>query len=302
MSIFVASNNTFITKNRIMKKKLKQITFTLGVVFFSLLGFSSCDNEEPTTPTTPAEPIELIAPAAPTELKVSDITYSSATLSWAASADALVYEIAIETKSLPTSITSYKLTDLASATEYEWKIRARNGYFLYSEWVNGPTFTTEVPTTPPHWAGLEGTWTVTEDIYAGSWYNNQTSTITITGDPNDKTKIKIEGFAPYQGENHTIYATVVDMKMTLLSQELTPGWDMPDYRTYFAALTTGNFLDDAGKNFPAASITENASGKHEISLVGGLSPYSYFVYDLETATSDYAGYYYYFRNTKWVQQ
>ena len=288
MSIFVASNNTFYhKKNRIMRENLKSIT--LGVIFFSLLGFSSCSND-------PAEPT---APAGPTELKADNITISSATLSWKEGVGAGLYEISLGDKSFLTNRLSYDLTSLTPGTEYEWSIRSRAGH-LYSEWVNA-TFTTEVPPTPPHWAGLEGTWKVTEDVYDNGWYNNQPSTIIITGDPNDRTKIKIEGFAPYGGESHTIYATVVDMEMTLPSQELTPGW-LAGYKTYFAALATGTFADDAGTDFPAASITENASGKHEISLVGGMSPYSYVVYAADVTTSVYAGYFLYVRNTKWVQQ
>ena len=300
MSIFVVSNNTFYhNKNRIMRKNLKSLTFS--VVFFSLLGLSSCGNDDPVGPTEPAEPAEPTVLAPPTDLRVDNITAFTATLSWIGSADAELYEIAWGDKSLLRYTLSYNLKDLDPATEYEWKIRTKNRD-LYSEWVDGPKFTTK---TPPHWAGLEGTWTVTEDVNSGgTWYNNQTSTIIITGDLNDETKIKIDGFAPYDssGKGHTIYATVVDMKMTLLSQELTPGWDMPNYRTYFASLVTGTFANDAGKNFPVASITKNASDKYQISLLGGLSPYSYFVYDLETATSGFAGAYLYVRNTKWVQQ
>jgi len=114
-----------------MKRKLKLLT--LGVAFFSLLGFFSCSGDDDPT-----------APAAPTELMASNITASSATLSWVASASAESYEIALGAESFPTSAVIYNLTDLNPNTEYEWKVRAKAGD-LYSEWVVGTKFTTEAP-------------------------------------------------------------------------------------------------------------------------------------------------------------
>jgi hypothetical protein len=173
--------------------------------------------------------------------------------------------------------------------------------------INGTAFS-EVKTfttlfAPVQWADLEGTWTVTEDFNSGGWYNNQEYEITITGDPGSKFRIGIDGFAPWQYPGgHTIYATVNEMKLTLTSQELLPGWDEPDYRTYIAALKTGTLADEAGSDFPVTDIVMNTNGKLEIKLLGGLQPYSYLIYDNDAADGSYAGAWGYCRNTTWTKQ
>jgi len=156
---------------------------------------------------------------------------------------------------------------------------------------------------PDQWEGMEGTWTVTEDFYYGSaWYNNQSYDMVITGVPGNKTRVKIVGFAAYMEDNHEVYATIMDMKLTLTSQELIPGWDEPDYRTYFAGVMTGTFGDDVGKDLPVATITLNPSNKHQLTLLGGVGTYSYYIYDMDATTGAYAGVWGYCRNTRWVQQ
>ena len=159
------------------------------------------------------------------------------------------------------------------------------------------------PVLPPQWTELEGTWTVTEDVYNQNWVNKQYG-ITIIGVVGSKTKITIEGVAEgwHSGGGHTIHASVFDMQLTLPSQELLPGWDEPGYRTYFSALVTGNLGNDAGKDFPAIEIATNkTTGKLEIKLLSGYQAFSYQIYDIDVSDNEYAGYWGYCRNTVWVK-
>lgn len=149
---------------------------------------------------------------------------------------------------------------------------------------------------------LVGEWLVTEDFndFEG-WQNDQQYTITMRADETDPTKVIIEGFAPYMyDEGHTIYAYVFG-GITIPSQELLPGWDEPDYKTYIAALKTGTFAVNAGADFPELPITTNADGKLQINLLGGFGGYSYQVYDLYADDLSYAGPWAYTYGTKWVK-
>ncbi|MDR2358643.1 MAG: hypothetical protein LBD87_02420 [Prevotellaceae bacterium] len=190
--------------------------------------------------------------------------------------------------------------DLDDDTRYYAK-----GYVLTKDGIacsNPIEFVT--PFIPPQWEALEGVWTVTEDFNTGNaWYNGKTYEITVTGVTGDKRKIKIEGFAPYEyDKGHTIYATVNNMKLTLPSQELLPGWGEPDFKTYFAAVKDGTLANNAGIAFPETDITADSNGALEIKLLGGLSAYSYQIYNNKTAGGAFAGAYGYARNTRWVKQ
>jgi hypothetical protein len=162
------------------------------------------------------------------------------------------------------------------------------------------SFTT--PYIPPQWKALEGIWTVTEDFNEdNTWKNNRTYQITVTGDPDNKKKIKIEGFAPYEDKKgHTIEATVNNMKLTLPSQELLPTWN-EKYKTYFAALKENIFANNAGRAFPETAITVNSQGALEIKLRSGLETLSYMVYANDAKSGSYAGVWGYARNTVWVK-
>lgn len=88
------------------------------------------------------------APSSPAGLNASDLTDVSAILTWAG--DATIYEVAIgdaETRTVTSR--TYKATRLTAETEYTWKVRAKADG-LYSEWVDGPAFTTKpVPDVQP---------------------------------------------------------------------------------------------------------------------------------------------------------
>jgi hypothetical protein len=192
------------------------------------------------------------------------------------------------------------LSGLNELTQYYIKAYATSfaGGTSFGEVKNFTTLT-----APNQWDDLVGTWTVTEDLYWGSWYNGEQYDIVISGVAGDKFKIKIDGFAPWQyAEGHTIYATIDNMKITLKSQELLPGWDEPDYKTWFAALGNGTFSNNIGRDFPETDIVTNDQGKLEITLLGGLNPYSYQIHDIIVADNSYGGYWCYVRNTKWVKK
>ena len=156
---------------------------------------------------------------------------------------------------------------------------------------------------------LIGEWLVTEDLrWDGEWYNGEQYIITMSADEEDPTKVVIEGFAPWwYEEGHTIYGIVMDKKITIPSQQLLPGWDEPDYRTYFSALKGGTIAGNVGVGFPALPIITTADGQLQINLFGGLiNPdngykYSYQIYDIDVEDNSYAGYWCYARNTTWVK-
>jgi hypothetical protein len=292
-----------------MRKIIKIYT-----LFFVLAAFVACSDEKEMQYAVDQD----LAPTNVTTGNITGVTYFSAVVeASSASMDEEIIDrgiliadtvnfigaVAISATVVDSITGSYStnLADLEEQTQYYIKSYASNlaGGTTYGEVKN---FTTAI--APPQWTDLVGTWAVTEDYYSGGvWFDGETYDISISGVPGDKFKIKIDGFAPWQyTSGHTIYATVNNMQITLPSQELLPGWDEPDYRTYFATVKTGTFANDAGSNFPVTDIITNAQGKLQITLRGGLQTYSYFVYDMGTADGSYAGYWSYARNTVWVKQ
>jgi hypothetical protein len=291
-----------------MKKIVK-----LYALLFVVVAFAGCsDDKEMKYFSDPA-----LVPTSVTTGAISNITYLSAEVQGAASMNEGIVDrgifvannqnftdaVAVSATAVDSTTGNYTttLTDLAEETQYYIKSYASNlaGGTTFGEVKNFTTLT-----APSQWDDLVGTWMVKEDInMSNSWYNNETYPIVITGVPGDKFKIKIDGFAPWAyTSGHTIYASVNNMQLTLLSQELLPGWDEPDDRTYFAALETGTFANDAENDFPVADIITNAQGKLQITLLGKLQTYSYFIYDRATADGAWLGAYCYARNTTWTKQ
>jgi hypothetical protein len=286
------------------------IKITLLSVLVALAGCS--DENEMKYAVDPA-----LAPTSVTTGNISDLTYFSAVVQGAASMNEGITDRgilisdtvsfanakAISATAVDSTTGSYttEIADLVELTQYYIKSYATNfaGGTTFGEVKNFTTLS-----APPQWDDLVGTWTVTEDYNNGStWYNGQTYDITISGVPGDKFKIQIDGFAPWNlSSGHTIYATVNNMKITLPSQELLPGWDEPDYRTYFAALLDGTFANNVGRGFPVTDIVTNAQGKLQITLLGGLGTYSYQIYDMVAADDTWGGGWGYARNTTWVKQ
>ncbi len=117
-----------------MKNILKFVSMML--VVSGIASLSSCGPE--TTGNT--------APAAPTDLKIENLKDASAVLTWTGTAEG--YEVVVgESAAQTVTDTFYTAMDLVTGTTYTWKVRAKSGD-LFSDWVNGPEFTTTGVTAP----------------------------------------------------------------------------------------------------------------------------------------------------------
>ncbi len=137
----------------IMRKTIKSacIYVCMALLVCGLAGLNSCNPDEAKAPATPATP---------TGLNVSDLKDVYAVLAW--DGEAPIYEVSIDGAE-PKAVTSktYKATDLTAETGYAWKVRAKADG-LYSEWVDGPAFTTEPPIIEPVEPDRPTTLTVTD--------------------------------------------------------------------------------------------------------------------------------------------
>ncbi len=92
-------------------------------------------------PFTTAEEGTIVEdPDAPTNLNVDDITETSAVFTWEGTTTS--YEINVGSITQVVDAKTFTATTLTAATNYAWKVRAKDGE-LYSEWVDGDPFTTE---------------------------------------------------------------------------------------------------------------------------------------------------------------
>jgi hypothetical protein len=78
-------------------------------------------------------------------LAYNEVTDTSVILTWEGTTDSYEIEIGGTTKAVGTDIVT--INGLLQDTEYTWKVRAIEGE-LTSEWVDGPTFTTELREIP----------------------------------------------------------------------------------------------------------------------------------------------------------
>lgn len=136
----------------------------------SIIGLNSCKDkgEDP------------VAPKAPTELAYSNVQDVSAVLTWAGETTA--YEVSIdEGASIPVNGKTYTVNGLTPETEYKWRVRAKSGD-LFSEWVDGPAFTTLeeiiLPDAPTNLAYSD----VTETSATFTWEGTTTSYEIEVGD------------------------------------------------------------------------------------------------------------------------
>ena len=84
----------------------------------------------------------------PTNLNATNITATSAKLLWTGSADSFEYEVTGGATPITGAVTTNEVTvQLVANTTYNWKIRAKKGN-EYSNWVNGASFKTTMPTGP----------------------------------------------------------------------------------------------------------------------------------------------------------
>lgn len=83
----------------------------------------------------------------PTNLKVSDVTTTTATLSWDAVANASGYTVVVGSTSHNTNTTSITVENLTASTTYKWSVTAKGNGSTYtdSNAANGSDFTTKTP-------------------------------------------------------------------------------------------------------------------------------------------------------------
>lgn len=97
----------------------------------------------------------------PTNLKVSDVTTTTATLSWDAVTNASGYTVVVGSTSHNTNTTSITVENLTASTTYKWSVTAKGNGSTYtdSDAANGSDFTTK--TTAPK------TYTITFEANGG---------------------------------------------------------------------------------------------------------------------------------------
>ncbi len=88
--------------------------------------------------------------AKPSNLKVGNLTTTSATLSWDAVQDALGYEVVVgDRDALRVDTSVYEATGLSPETDYDWRVRTI-GEEGHSAWAQGTTIETPaIPAVPP---------------------------------------------------------------------------------------------------------------------------------------------------------
>jgi hypothetical protein len=90
----------------------------------------------------------LARPAAPSNLAVTNVSYTSATFTWSGGEQA--YELKVGSDIYQVDGTEYTLNDLTPGTQYTWGVRAAAGDDIYSDWAESPessSFSTKDPLT-----------------------------------------------------------------------------------------------------------------------------------------------------------
>lgn len=123
--------------------------------------------------------------ATPTNLKVADVTTTSATLSWDAVTYASGYTVTVGSTPHSANTNSISLNSLTPSTTYKWSVVAKGNGSTYtdSESAKGSDFTTDTPKK------YTVTWMVdkeklsTEDVYEGAKWSSLT--LPTAPNPND---------------------------------------------------------------------------------------------------------------------
>lgn len=104
----------------------------------------------------------------PTNLKVSNVTTTSAILSWNSVTNASGYTVKVGSTSYNPNTTSITLNDLTPSTTYKWSVIAIGDGFSYtdSDEAKGSDFTTDTPIKYTVTWSVDGN-TTTEEVYSG---------------------------------------------------------------------------------------------------------------------------------------
>lgn len=255
--------------------------------------------------TTPINVTTLVAvPSVPTGLSTSNITTSSATLSWNAASGATSYDVQVRPQggtwsTYNVTSTSYNASGLNSSSTYEWQVRAKNtaGSSNYSSVVN---FTTlgNIPAVPTGlstsnitansanlaWNASSGatSYDVQLRVQGGTWSTyNVTSTSYNASGLNSNTTYEWQvraknttGSSNYSSAlNFTteqVVATYCESKGSNSSYE------------WISGVTIGTFSNTSGAagytDFTSKVITLEAGKTYSISLVPGFASTTYNEY------------------------
>lgn len=218
---------------------------------------------EDATFTTGLAPVET-----PAGLAETDVTQTTATLTWDAVADATGYEVMIDGGEAVTveEGNSHPLTGLTAETEYEWTVRAIEGDRT-GEWAEEKTFTTlPIPVT-------EVTFTYVTAIDNGNAVSDDTNNFIIDLYENEPTG---EGDSPViDGFRFSLDAISVKIDRDVFTQFLViPNGDYTLADTNIAstiAKSDNTFLKlyEAGEEIEDYDLTEV-----KVNIVGSLDSYT----------------------------
>lgn len=152
---------------------------------------------------------EVSSVPAPTDLDVTDITNSSATLSWQ-HPDADSHEVSIDDgEALPVIGLSHSASGLTPSTTYKWKVRScKNGE--WSDWAEGKEFTTEaVQTSAPTGLNFDD---VTDRSAMLSWEHTDADVHEVMIDDNLPVEVTDSTYEVVSLKPETIYSWKVRSK------------------------------------------------------------------------------------------
>ena len=208
----------------------------------------------------------------PTNLKVSDVTTTTATLSWNAVANANGYTVVVGSTSHNTNDTSITVENLTASTTYKWSVTAKGNGSTYtdSDAANGSDITTKTPAptnytvtlNPNYPTGKTGTFIDKEE-------NTVNGNLEISLPANTETQpiaelyssISLEGYIfegwyeAADGDAHRVNTGDISKDITFYAH-----WRVP-YTVYFEAGTgtcTESMTETTadGIKLPAATLTD----------------------------------------------
>ena len=192
-----------------MKLNLQSIGLLAAVVSSAL--FVSC--REGGNHVNPIEP-GTTYPAAPTNLSASNVTTTSAALSWDAVTDAESYIVRFNNTTYPVSILTYELTGLTAETDYTWEVASVRGD-EQSAWAVGSFTTAAEPRT--QMVSASGAWY--GQIYEGIRLEN-----VKLGFLSFRTSGNGGGSGPYTGQELLLEMLIDPAKMDTTAENI----DIPE--------------------------------------------------------------------------
>ena len=179
----------------------------------------------------------------PTNLKVSDVTTTTATLSWDAVANASGYTVVVGSTSHNTNATSITVENLTASTTYKWSVTAKGNGSTYtdSDAANGSDITTK--TTAPK------TYTITFEANGGTKIDKITDA-TVLPNPLPETERAHYTFAGWFTDEGCTQAAIAGATINA-NTTLYANWDPITYTVTFDAGSGTYTSGDIQGNFEA---------------------------------------------------